>query len=279
MIKLKCDDFDLKQTLECGQIFRFNKISDNEYIIFVKSNIAHLIQREDTDSKVLLIDSNNNDEGFWIEYFDLNKNYKEIKENLSKDKIMKSVIDYGAGIHILKQDFEEMLISFIMSQNKQIPQIKQCINLYCQYFGNEITFKETKYFSFPKFSNALPSIEELRKCKVGFRDKYLLDALTKINKGYFDNIKELSEKEQEEKILTIKGVGPKICNCVMLFGLSRTERFPIDVWIKRKMQDLYFEGKETDNTTIAIKANDLFGEFSGFAQQYLFYAGINKVNF
>lgn len=278
MIKLKCNDFDLKQTLECGQIFRFNKISDNEYIIFTKSNVAHLIQEEDGNSKILFIDSNNNNENFWIEYFDLNTDYKQIKENLSKDEIMKSVINYGSGIHILKQDFEEMLISFIMSQNKQIPQIKQCINLYCEYFGNEMIFEKTKYFSFPKF-NELPSLEDLRKCKVGFRDKYLLDALTKIDEGYFDNIRELSEKEQEEKILSIKGVGPKVCNCVMLFGLSRTERFPIDVWIKRKMQDLYFDGKETDNKIISMKANELFGEFSGFAQQYLFYAGINKVNF
>lgn len=276
MVKLKCNDFDLKQTLECGQIFRFNKISDNEYIIFTKSNIAHLTQKQDKDSKILLIESNNYDENFWIEYFDLNRNYKEIKECLSKDEIMKSVINYGSGIHILKQDFEEMLISFIMSQNKQIPQIKQCINLYCQYFGKEKTFENIKYFTFPKF-NKLPLLEDLRKCKVGFRDKYILDALIKIDEGYFDNIKELSEKEQEEKILTIKGVGPKVCNCVMLFGLSRTEKFPIDVWIKRKMQDLYFEGQETDNKVISNKAYNLFGVFSGFAQQYLFYAGINSL--
>lgn len=277
MLKLKCYDFDLKQTLECGQIFRFNKISDNEYIIFTQLNIAHLIQQDDKDSKILLIDSNNNNENFWIEYFDLNTDYKEIKESLSKDEIMKSAISYGSGIHILKQDFEEMLISFIMSQNKQIPQIKQCINLYCQYFGEEQMFQNEKYFSFPRFKE-LPTLEDLRKCKIGFRDKYILDALLKIKEGYFNNIKELSEKEQEDKILSIKGVGSKVCNCVMLFGLSRTERFPIDVWIKRLMQDLYFDGEKTNNKIISDKANDLFGKFSGFAQQYLFYAGISKAN-
>ncbi|WP_286077636.1 DNA glycosylase [Thomasclavelia cocleata] len=272
MLELEVKDFDLKQVLECGQVFRFEKISDTEYIILNKSNIAHCIQK----ASKLFITSNNEDKSFWENYFDLNTDYRYIKEVLSKDKIMKQIITYGNGIHILRQDFEEMVISFIMSQNKQIPQIKQCIELYCKKFGEKISFQNKEYFSFPNIKN-IPTLEELKKCKVGFRDKYLLDAITKINEGYFNNIKILSEKEQQEKLLTIKGIGPKVCNCIMLFGLNNTKRFPIDVWIKRKMQDLYFEGKEVSNLEIENKAKELFGDFKGFAQQYLFYAGISKV--
>lgn len=270
MIELECKDFNIKQTLECGQIFRFQKISDTEYIILNKSNVAHVIQ----ENSKLFISSNNEDKSFWENYFDLNTDYKLIKDILSKDKIIKPAVDYGSGIHILRQDIEEMIISFIMSQNKQIPQIKQCIDLYCKKFGEEKEFQNKKYFSFPDIKT-LPSLEELKECKVGFRDKYILDALTKINEGYFKDIKTLSEKEQEEKLLSIKGIGPKVCNCIMLFGLNKTQRFPIDVWIKRKMQDLYFDGEETDNTVIQNKAKELFGKYSGFSQQYMFYAGIN----
>lgn len=272
MLELDVKDFNLKQTLECGQVFRFQRISDMEYIILNKSNVAYCIQE---DSKLFIV-SNNENQDFWKNYFDLNTDYEYIKEVLTTDKTMKKIITYGDGIHILRQDFEEMIISFIMSQNKQIPQIKQCIELYCKNFGEKITFQNEEYFSFPNIKN-IPTLEELRECKVGFRDKYLLDAIIKIDEGYFNNIKFLSEKEQEEKLLSVKGIGSKVCNCIMLFGLNNTKRFPIDVWIKRKMQDLYFEGKEVNNLQIENKAKELFKDFAGFAQQYLFYAGINNV--
>ena len=103
------------------------------------------------------------------------------------------------------------------------------------------------------------------------------NALEKEINGYFKNIDNLSEKEQEEKLLSVKGIGPKVANCILLFGLSRTNRFPIDVWIQRKMQDLYFEGNTKDKETIQKKAEDLFGNYKGYAQQYMFFAGINNI--
>jgi len=135
---------------------------------------------------------------------------------------------------------------------------------------------KTKNFTFPKIQT-VPSIEKIKECKVGFRDKYIIDALEKEINGYFENIDNLSEKEQEEKLLSIKGIGPKVTACIMLFGLSRTNRFPIDVWIQRKMQDLYFEGNTKDKETIQKEAEDLFGNYKGYAQQYMFFAGINNI--
>lgn len=272
MIILEPKDFSLQQTLECGQVFRFKKIDENEYYLHAKEYVAHLKQKDN----ILEITSNYEDESFWTNYFDLNTDYSKIKKELSKNKNLLPAINYGYGIHILRQDFSEMLISFIMSQNKQIPQIKQCVELYCQKFGEKIVFEGKEFFTFPKVQT-LPSIEEIKECKVGFRDKYILDALEKEINGYFENIDNLSEKEQEEKLLSVKGIGPKVTACIMLFGLSRTNRFPIDVWVQRKMQDLYFEGNTKDKETIQKKAEDLFGNYKGYAQQYMFFAGINNI--
>lgn len=264
MLKLQVKDFDLAQTLECGQVFRFKK-ENSGYILQSQSYIAELRQ----DGNVLYVDSNFEDKSFWENYFDLNTDYKSIKDTLKKDEKIRPYIDNGWGIHILNQDFDETLISFIMSQNKQIPQIKQCIEIYCQKFGQKILFNDKYYYSFPK--GVIPSLEEMRECKVGFRDKYILDALTKQKEGLFKDIQAMSEEEQFRVLTSVSGIGPKVANCILLFSLHRNDMFPIDVWIKRKFQDIYFNGEVTDNRIIEKTAKALYGKYCGYAQQYLFY--------
>lgn len=183
---------------------------------------------------------------------------------------MKDIVAEGAGIHILNQDFFETTISFIMSQNKQIPQIKQCIELFCQKYGNPIIFEDEVYYGFP--SEAVkPTMEGLSECKVGFRNKYIIDALDKFQSKVFDGIDDWEPSKQKEALKSVKGIGEKVANCIMLFSLGCRSEFPVDVWIHRKMQKLFFENSATKEE-VQAKGYELFGEYAGYAQQYIFYA-------
>ncbi len=183
---------------------------------------------------------------------------------------MKDIVAEGAGIHILNQNFFETTISFIMSQNKQIPQIKQCIELFCRKYGNPISFEGETYYGFP--SEAVkPTLEELSECKVGFRNKYIMDALEKFQSGIFNGIETWEPEKQKETLKSVKGIGEKVANCIMLFGLSCHSEFPVDVWIHRKMQKLFFD-KPATKEEVQSKGYELFGKYAGYAQQYIFYA-------
>ena len=266
-------DFNLAQTLECGQCFRFSKLKDNKYIIIAKNK---LLEIEQTDSQIILYNTSLHDfNHIWRNYFDLNTDYKEIKDYLIiKDSIMESVINNGAGIRILGQEFYEALISFIISQNKQIPQIKQVIENLCSKYGAFIQkLNGINYYAFPTISKLKTlSEEDFRECKAGFRAKYLVDACVNLSSGIIkeEDLLKLTSSEILDKLCTIKGVGVKVSNCVLLFGLQRTEAFPIDVWIKRIMEYLYFK-KETKLEIIQTYAKERFGNYGGYAQQYLFY--------
>lgn len=277
MIKLEVKDFNLEQTLECGQCFRFKKLDDLHYVVQVMNQIAEIKQI----GNILEIDDGHdgdtfNSNLFWSHYFDLNTDYDIIKKTLSKDKILKPYIEYGSGIHILNQPFEEVLISFLMSINNNIPNIKRCIENYSRVFGDLINFKGNQYYSFPDYPKIRPTLEEIQNCKLGFRAKFIVDNLQRLQNGYYHNIELFTFEQQYDILVSAYGIGPKVANCVLLFGLHRVDSFPIDVWIKRKMQDLYFDGQEVSNKTIQQFATNQFGEFAGYAQQYIFYKSITK---
>ena len=266
-------DFDLTQTLECGQCFRFHEIAHNEYIIVAKRKVLRIKQE---DNKLIFFDTTMEDYlNVWQDYFDLGRDYGSMKRwLLEKDGKLKEAIDAKYEVRILNQEFFEMLITFIISQNKQIPHIKQIVELLSQQYGEPIgNIEGTDYYSFPTAERlAEVSEQEFRDCKTGFRAPYLVDACKKVNEGFI-NQKELFELDSYkvmEKLLTIKGVGEKVSNCILLFGLSRREAFPIDVWVKRIMEELYF-GKEVKKETIQQFAEKQFGSYGGYAQQYLFY--------
>ena len=213
-------------------------------------------------------------EYIWIPYFDLNRNYSEIKYAVaSADSRLKSVIEKYYGMRILNQDFCETLISFIISQNKNIPQIKKCVKAICRQAGpclGDINGK--KYYGFPSLDSlSQMSEQDFRDIKCGFRAPYIVGAIKHMAGGL--NAQELSAggyDEAKEKLISIRGVGDKVANCVLLFSLGFREAFPVDVWIKRIMQDLYFGGTETPKPVIEAKGRELFGRYGGYAQQYLF---------
>ena len=195
---------------------------------------------------------------------------KYLKENC---KELTDAIREKSGIRILRQDFTETLLSFIISQNKQIPHIKQIVAGISKEYGRLAGVIEgQEFYSFPKLEELLRITEDdFRSLKTGFRAPYLCDAISHLKEwGEMESFADLSYEEAKNKLMTIKGVGDKVANCVLLFGLGYTSAFPVDVWIKRIMESIYFK-EDTSKDKIMDYAKERFGEYGGYAQQYLFY--------
>lgn len=272
------NSFDIEETLECGQCFRFNKLDEKKYSIIAFNKLLYINQIED-DIMEFYPCSINEFERIWIKYFDLNRDYKKIKEELSeRDSILKEAIDFAGGIRILNQDIYECLISFIISQNNRIAMIKKVIENISTAYGDEIV--EGKY-TFPTISQLnKASIDDIMACKTGFRAKYIKDALEKMESKniIIEELKDFPTDKLREKLTTIYGVGVKVADCVMLFSVERYEVFPTDVWVKRVMQHLYFNDEEVSLKKIQNLAKEKWGCNAGFAQQYLFhYARLKQI--
>ena len=269
-------DFDLAQTLECGQCFHFVKLDEEDYVLTAKGYVLHVSQEADT---VTFYDTDKDEYvNVWKDYFDMDRDYSAIKKKLlEKDDKLKDAIESMWGVRILNQDFFETLISFIISQNKQIPHIKKILADISAKFGTyKGTYGGADMYTFPTLEQlANASEEDFKELKTGFRAPYIMDAIRRNMAGQFD-INELKSMDYDsciKELMTIKGVGEKVANCVSLFGLGKKEAFPVDVWIKRIMETMYFDGVDTPKDKIAAFAKEQFGELGGFAQQYLFYYG------
>lgn len=269
-------DFDLGQTMECGQCFHFVKVGKNEYGIVAYGKFLHAKQTED---EFILYDTSEDEfENLWRVYFDLDRDYGNIKNTLlAKDEKLKEAVETMSGVRILNQEFFETLISFIISQNKKIPHIKQIVASISRQYGTMLgKIGDEEFYSFPDAAAMMEVSEEaLRECKTGFRAPYIRNAVELVNAGAVaESILKAEEVDIcRQQLMTIKGVGAKVANCTMLFGLGRREAFPVDVWIKRIMEYLYFEGKDTPKEQIEAFAVEQYGEYGGYAQQYLFYYG------
>ena len=274
------NDFNPEHIFECGQAFRWKKEDDGSYTSVAFNKVINVIM---DDKNIVFRNTNEKDfNNIWIDYFDLNTDYSNIKNILSKDDTLKNAVEFGYGIRILKQDIFETIISFIISANNQIPRIKKSIEIISKNYGDYIdNYNGEDYYSFPTAESlSRVSVEELREVsRVGFRDKRIVDT-SKIIANDELNISEsinLSSEELKEELIKLPGVGPKVASCIMLFAYGRGETFPVDVWIKRVMEELYIK-KETSLKFIDKYAHEFFGDLAGYAQQYLFYYGReNKV--
>lgn len=270
-------DFDIVQTFECGQCFRWNKDGDG-YVGVALGKALKISQCGDT---LTLYGASKLDwDNIWSKYFDFGRDYAKIKNKLSGNDVMKQAIDFGGGIRILNQDPFECLISFIISASNNIPRIKKIIDALCTAFGEKITYSGLEYYSFPTPEKlASLTLSDLSVIKAGFRDKYILNAAKCVNSGILDLdcLKNASLEYAKGELLKLSGVGNKVAECVLLFSLEKYSSFPVDVWIKRIMEHCFFEEEQTKETISAF-ASDKFGELGGFAQQYLFYwARENKI--
>lgn len=270
-------DFDLRQTFDCGQCFRWDKCDDG-YIGVAFKKALKISQSGNT---VTLFDTKKTDwDNIWREYFDIERDYGAIKTTLSTDKIMQEAVSFGSGIRILNQEPFECLISFIISASNNIPRIKKIINALCINFGEKITYLGKDFYTFPSAMRISKlTLEELSVIKAGFRDKYILSAAKAVANGQIDLrcLKRASSDYAKSELLKLPGVGNKVAECVLLFSLEKYSSFPVDVWIKRIMEHCFFGGEQTKEAVSAL-AQDKFGELGGFAQQYLFYwARENKI--
>lgn len=270
--------FNLEHIFECGQCFRWNKQEDGSYTGIFKENVLN-VKQEENDFLFKGI-CNGNIKEIIEEYFDLNRNYEEMKNELSKiDESMATSIKYGEGIRILNQDLWETIISFIISANNNIPRIKGIIERLSAKYGNETVFEEKSYYTFPTPEQLKDvTVEDYRKLGLGFRDIRLYETVHMVLDSKFDleNIhKESDTLKIREQLLTLSGVGPKVADCILLFStLKRLEVFPIDVWVRRVMNELYIKNSDENKVNkkeIERIANEKFGNLAGIAQQYLFY--------
>jgi len=259
-------DFDLPHTLDCGQAFRWEQkengnwhgVAFNRYLEISKQEDGTIILHNTTPEEFDLV---------WRDYFDLERDYNAIINAISGNEILSTAAKFGSGIRVLNQEPWETLCSFIISQNNNIKRIKGIISRLCENFGEE----KSGYYTFPSAEKiASLSLEDLSVLRSGFRAKYILDAATKVASGEIDlsNLKNLTVDVARGELMKIKGVGPKVADCALLFSHKHIEAFPKDVWIKRAMEQLF--GGELPKEAVP---------FAGIVQQYIFfYARETKLN-
>ena len=260
MIILDTQDFDVVQTLNCGQIFRF-VINGNEALVYSKDKCAKI----DWDKNKIEI--NTKDIDYFYNFFDLNTDYSKIKKILKEDELLSSAIDYGAGIRIINNDAYEILISFIISANNNIKRIKNSIEYLCSHFGKNMG----NYYAFPTLDELKKAtIKDYKNAGLGYRAEQMYETVQKLEIKDFNRLIKMPKDEQYKFLLSLKGIGEKVANCIMLFGLGVKDVFPVDTWINKVYNNIT-NTKTTDRKKITKELTNKYKELSGYAQQYFFY--------
>lgn len=258
-VRVRCD-VDLKSTFECGQCFRF----DNDGIGYTGVAFGKAVRFVQGNGYIDICNTDEKDAtGIWGPFLNVDFDYSRVTGAFPDDEYLKQAAEYSRGLHILKQDVLETVISFIISSNNNIKRIKGIIQRFCELYGKPVIFENQTLYTFPDAED-LKSVtfEGVSGLRAGFRDRYIMDAVDRIRSGNLnlDELVSLPTSEARNRLMEIKGVGLKVADCILLFGLGRYEVFPKDVWIKRVLSEIY--GTEDDN--------GMFGDYGGIVQQYLF---------
>ena len=276
MIKIRIKKpFKLDATVTCGQIFRFYKQENDSYDIIIKDRVINVKM----DGDYLLVSSNNEDdlENVVIKYFDLENDYDKVDDFLiSKDFKLTNAVMFSKGLTMIKQDPFETVVEYIISANNSVPQIASALNNIAKMYGKKVEFNNKKYYLFPQYKDLKDvSVDDYRKCKVGFRDKYLYEMVQKLNNNLLnlDMFYNLNTNDALNKLMENAGIGPKVASCILLFAYQKYDVFPIDTWVKKVMKNDY--GIEGEKNIRAFAAKT-YGKYSGIAIQYLFNYGRNK---
>jgi len=272
-------DFSVSQIFESGQCFRFSREHNGSYTGVVRGCFANIAYDNEEDRITIWSDYMPKSEPlrlkFWRDYLDLDRDYLEIKRALSdKDPVMEKAVQAGSGLRVLNQDPWETLISFIVSQNSNIPKIRDSIEALCALYGEKLgRFENRDLFSFPATGTLAESaVDVLETCKLGYRAQYIAESARQVNVdggAFLATADKASIEKAEEYLLSLSGVGPKVAHCVMLFSLRKTDIFPIDVWVARAM-NRYYGIKENDHESMRAYARERFAPYGGIAQMYLF---------
>lgn len=266
----RCDSLNLLYTLECGQAFRWRK-RDGWYFGVVRGHIIKI--RQDGLHFTFYTAPTPDNYSLVAHYFALDEDYQAIVRALAQDPVLAPIVEEYYGLRIVRQEPWECLISYIISANNRIPMIMKSISCLSQRYGTPIELHGYTDYSFPT-AETLASLhaDDLVDCGIGFRSSYIVQtARILLNEGWdLETIRELPYEEARAKLMRLPGVGPKVADCVLLFSLGKGEAFPVDIWIKRAVEELYFGGQ-----TMPIKHvyhfGKRFGEYAGYAQEFLYY--------
>ncbi len=253
--------FDLTDTLECGQVFRYRKLQQNVYEVFSQDKHAKLV---DVGCEVQVFTE---DPQYFANYFDLQTDYEQTVKRISDiSPIMQQAAQCGKGIRILRQDLTEMIFSFIISANNNIKRIQAIVERLCQGLGEKTPYG----YAFPTVQKMADApVEFYKSIGAGYRDRYLKDTAQKLLSFDLESLKAMPTEQARKVLLTFEGVGPKVADCILLFGMHRGDVFPVDTWLK-KVYHNYFEQGHKDAQMSTFFCN-LFGQDAGLCQQYLFY--------
>lgn len=263
------NELDLENTLTCGQIFRYQQEIDNSFTVVISDRVINLKY----DNYKLYVKSNKLDnlENVIREYLDLDRDYKSIMDKIRvMDSTLAKYLDNSLGLKMIKQDKLECIISYVISQNNSVRNIQMSLNMLSESYGEKVEFLNKEYYLFPKLDRLVNlSLEDFRKCKVGFRDKYLVGIIESINNGSFDlnMIDILNTEEALQYLINFKGIGMKVASCILLFSYQRFDVYPVDTWVKKFMEDNY---NIVGEKNIRKYCKKTYGEYSGLAIQYMF---------
>ena len=253
------DDFNIEHILECGQIFTYKKLDKGDYVVFSKDKMAHIYLK---DCKYIIETDCPN---YFVEFFDLNTDYTVIKNELAKNIYMENAVKFGYGIRILKQDLLEVIIGFVISSNNNIERIKKTMEKI-----RECGTKLDGYYAFPTMEQlGNITFQMFKDFGSGYRASYLVKLINTLKGINLEQTKNMDTEDLKKWLLSLCGVGPKVADCILLFGYHRCNSFPVDTWIEKVYFDI-FKTKKTpkDMSKDLVK---YCGELSGYAQQYLFF--------
>ncbi len=266
-------DFNVSQIFDCGQAFRFRKIDEG---IYEGVAFGRYLQVEQTPEYISLYPCTLSDyENIWKSYFDLETDYTQIKKRISKKyEVLKEAVEFGHGIRILKQEPWEIIISFIISANNNIPRIQGAIEKLSALYGEPFTDPSGQIrYTFPSPQKlAEVSVEDLRACGVGYRDKYIKASAKMVAEGQVDiqKIGSLTIDEAEHELLALSGVGKKVADCILLFAFNHMSAFPVDTWVKKVIGKYFLKEDVTPKQALQFAESE-FSKDAGYVQQYLFY--------
>ena len=274
MLKIK-NDFDLKSTITCGQIFRFFIEEDGSYTVIIRDRVINL--KEDNDYIIVESSKEENLKEIIYDYFDLDRDYSVIEKNILEcDKKLEDALKFSRGLKMIHQDPFETIIAFIISQRNRVPFIAKALNLLSLNYGEKVIFKDKEYYLFPSIDKLKTlTISDFRNCKVGFRDKYLYEIMRSIESNLLDieSIYNMNSEDSLKYLIGFKGIGNKVASCILLFAYQKFDVYPIDTWVKKFMKEDYnIEGEQN----IKRFTYDTYKEYSGLAIQYMFNYKRNK---
>lgn len=265
MQKIKATNFNLKHTIECGNFFRYFEKS-NWYYVCSADKVFKVQQRGD----YIYFDGASKE--FISHFFRLDEDYSKVIAVLNKDKALKKAITKYFGLRIIRQEPFECLVSYICSQNSNIPRITKNLNHIAELFGRKVVFDGTVFYTFPSLKD-FDDAKKMKMCNLGYRYGYICRLLKDLDVGLLYSLKLKNYSDAKKYLVGLHGVGPKVADCVLLFSLGFDEAFPVDVWIKRLVESLYFGGKKLTEKKVHEFGSKRFGRYAGYANQFLFHSG------